>query len=75
MASRVEQFEIPASSKTELLKFRSLKPDSAVAMFRGRQSKSGGGETRIALVDVQSSSIIDIGHSSPVNLLPPARPQ
>jgi hypothetical protein len=75
MASKAEEFEIPASSKPALSKFGSAKPDAAVILIRGRQSKSGGGEITFALVDAQTASIIDIGHSTPLNLLPPTRPR
>lgn len=75
MASKAEQFGIPTSSKAALFKFRSAKPDAAVALIRGRQSKSGSGDITFALVDAQTASVIDIGHSTPLNLLPPTRPQ
>jgi hypothetical protein len=75
IASKADEFEIPASSKAALFKFRSAKPNAAVMLIRGRQSKSGSGEITFALVDAQTASIIDIGHSTPLNLLPPTRPQ
>ena len=75
MVSKAEEFEIPAESKTALLNFRSAEPDAGVVLIRGRQSKSGRGEITFALVDAQTTSIIDIGHSIPLNLLPPGRPQ
>jgi hypothetical protein len=75
IASKADEFGIPASSKPALFKFRSAKPDAAVVLIRGRQSKSGSGDITFALVDAQTASIIDIGHSTPLNLLPPTRPQ
>lgn len=74
MVSKAEEFEIPANSKLALSRFGSTKPDAAVVLIRGRESKSGGGAITFALVDAQTPSIIDIGHSTTLNLLPPTRP-
>lgn len=73
MTSKVTEFEIPAGSESSLFRFRFSQPDATVVFIRGRQSKSPGAQTAFAVVDAKTASIIDIGHSTPLNLLPPAR--
>jgi hypothetical protein len=75
VASTAQKSEISEGLAEALNKFRSLNPNVAVGLIRGRGTKTGNGETTVALVDAETGSILSISRSTPLTLTPPTRPQ